>query len=128
MIYSSLVDPFIAGDLPLLVAAAKALHTVLVQCWPRIRGSVLVYDALDVITICWTNLQASGAGRNIEIHTVAEAAVELRHTAKILLELTLSSEKAAQLVVDRLVATAPELRDLITAEPPVGMHPPLRRS
>lgn len=113
MIYSSLTNPFIAGDLRLFVAAAKALQTVLVQCWPRTRGA-LVYDALDVITICWANLQASGAGRNTGMNTVAEAAGELKHSAKILLELAIASERDAQLVVDRLVAAAPELRDLLS--------------
>lgn len=109
-----MVDPFITGDIRYLVSAAKALQTVLVQCWPRIRGSVHVNDALTAVATCWTNLQASADGRNIEAGPFAEAASELRHTARTLLKLAEASEKSYQLVVGRLVAVEPELRDLVS--------------
>lgn len=78
LITNVLSNPFGPAYPPLLIAAAKALQTLMLNCWPRMsfwRGEVL-----KGITLCWLRIAAENQSSR-QLATVKE---ELRKTVQIL--------------------------------------------
>jgi hypothetical protein len=52
-----LTDSFALAYPPAVLAAAKALNTTILNCWPRIEGTQHAEQIIHIISITWTNIQ-----------------------------------------------------------------------
>ena len=102
LITGVLSDPLSPTHPPLLVAAAKALQSVILNSWPRIayhRGEVL-----KGLAICWINLSR-------ENDSFADVKQQLQHDVR-LLDAVVQNEAGIQDDFDRLIRADETLRGL----------------
>ena len=109
LLVDNLCNPFITAHDRLLVTSAKALQTVILNCWPRIP--VYGGDILKGATICWFRLTED----IIEKPSFVEAR-DILQDAVGLLRAALADEAGALAAMDETLESDPRLRGLKVAE------------
>ncbi|KAM3511166.1 hypothetical protein MY11210_005217 [Beauveria gryllotalpidicola] len=109
-----LTDAFALAYPAAVVAAAQALNTTILNCWPRIVGTPHAEQILSVVSRCWINIHDSDNDRNSsELEMLVK---ELKKTMTLVASLwkesdePMPTEKLAQ-----VVRKAPNLNPLFAA-------------
>jgi len=80
------MDPFGLSHPSLLLAAAKATQTTVVNCWPRMTESIHRIELIKALTLCWAavNEGANGNGeaRSLERERIKQE-LQLAGTALV---------------------------------------------
>jgi tRNA nucleotidyltransferase/poly(A) polymerase len=107
-----LSDPFGPAHPPLLLEAARATESVILNAWPRIsnwRGEVL-----KGVTVCWIRLDEEGG--EINKRTLQELRKEFKtiiDMVKYVVKAQESSEKTCQEEMDKLMGADGRLKELL---------------
>jgi hypothetical protein len=71
-----LTDPFGPSHPSLLLAAAKATQTTVVNCWPRMTESVHRIELVKALTLCWASVNGdvslNDEARNLELERIKQ--------------------------------------------------------
>lgn len=100
-----MTDSFALAYPPAVVAAAKALNTTILNCWPRIVVISHAEQIIHIISIAWTNMQN---------HKADEHQSELSSLEK---ELTRTSELLAAVWRENKQVPPEKLLSLVEKEP-----------
>lgn len=108
-----LTDAFALAHVPAVVAAAQALNTTILNCWPRIVGTPHAEHIISIVSRCWINIHDSDHGTRggPGMETLTE---ELKRTMTLVASLWKESDaprptqKLAQ-----VVQKAPNLKSLL---------------
>jgi len=76
MLSKILTDPFGPSHPRLLLTAAKATQSTVINCWPRMTESIHRIELVKALTLCWTTvngeMEAKGGARNPELEAVKD--------------------------------------------------------
>lgn len=115
-----LTDAFALAHVPAVVAAAKALNTTILNCWPRIVGTPHAEQITSIVARCWTNIyDTDHSTGGPETETLTQ---ELKRTMALLASLWKASDEP--MPTDKLaqvVQRTPHLKLLFT---PFKLEPP----
>ncbi|KAJ3492627.1 hypothetical protein NLG97_g5264 [Lecanicillium saksenae] len=106
-----LTDAFALAYAPAVIAAAKALNIVILNCWPRVVGTPHAEQIINIVSRCWTNIHdADNGNANSDLNILAE---ELKQTMSLLASLWAESdEPLPKEKLASIVKEAPHLEPL----------------
>ena len=65
LISSVMTDPFMTTRANAIIAAMTALRAVISNCWPRISGKAPEGKLMNIIAVCWLNLEDTKASEKL---------------------------------------------------------------
>ncbi|KAF1733951.1 uncharacterized protein CRV24_005483 [Beauveria bassiana] len=109
-----LTDAFALAYPAAVVAAAQALNTTILNCWPRIVGTPHAEQILNVVSRCWINIHDSDNDRNSsELEMLVK---ELTKTMTLMASLWKESDEPMPTEkLSQVVRKAPNLKPLFAA-------------
>ncbi|OAA51101.1 hypothetical protein BBO_01048 [Beauveria brongniartii RCEF 3172] len=109
-----LADAFALAHPAAVIAAAQALNTTILNCWPRIVGTPHAEQILNVVSRCWINIHDSDNDRNgSELEMLVK---ELKKTMTLMASLWKDSDEPMPTEkLSQVVRKAPNLKPLFAA-------------
>ncbi|KAM3507375.1 hypothetical protein MY10362_001828 [Beauveria mimosiformis] len=109
-----LADAFALAHPAAVIAAAQALNTTILNCWPRIVGTPHAEQILNVVSRCWINIHDSDNNRNgSELEMLVK---ELKKTMTLMASLWKESDEPMPTEkLSQVVRKAPNLKPLFAA-------------
>ncbi|KAJ6787317.1 hypothetical protein PWT90_09132 [Aphanocladium album] len=106
-----LTDAFALAYAPAVVAAATALNTTILNCWPRMVGTPHAEQVINIVSRCWTNIHDAGNDNiSSDLNILTE---ELKKTMTLLAALWgESDEPLPKERLGEIVQKAPHLKPL----------------
>lgn len=106
-----LTDAFALAYAPAVLAAAKALNTTIINCWPRIVGTPHAEQIINIVSRAWTNIQDSANDNTTkELESLSK---ELTKTTTLLAALWKESDDQIPTeTLSQIAGKAPHLRPL----------------
>ncbi|KAM3440360.1 hypothetical protein NHJ13734_003299 [Beauveria thailandica] len=106
-----LTDAFALAHPAAVIAAAQALNTTILNCWPRIVGTPHAQQILNIVSRCWINIHESDNDRNgSELEMLAR---ELKKTMALMASLWQESDEPVPTEkLSQVVRKAPNLEPL----------------
>jgi hypothetical protein len=83
LLSATLTDPFGPSHPDLLLLAAMALQTTILNCWPRMGESFHRLEIVKTLALCWTIINEDASQPNVKLDKVKD---ELRQSTVILIE------------------------------------------
>ncbi|KAK3182059.1 hypothetical protein K4F52_006624 [Lecanicillium sp. MT-2017a] len=110
---SVMTDAFALAYPPAVLAAAKALNTTILNCWPRLAGTSHAEQIVHITSIAWTNLQNHKADEHqSELSSLAK---ELSRTSELLAALWRENKQAPPKKLLSLLEKQPHLQPLFAS-------------